>query len=72
MSTLKSIAGAIALSALTSMPAFALSTWFPNPPGGGGGPVSHSAPGPVIGVGLPVAAVVGGYIWLRRRRKRKD
>jgi hypothetical protein len=25
-------------------------------------------PGPAAGVGLPFVAVVGGYIWLRRRR----
>lgn len=36
----------------------------------GGQPVVHSAPGPVAGVGLPVLAVAGGYVWLRRRRKR--
>lgn len=71
MSIVKTLPAAIVLAAFTSAPAFALSTWFPQPPGGGGS-VSHSAPGPVIGIGLPVAAVVGGFVWLRRRRKHKD
>jgi hypothetical protein len=72
MSTVKSLAAATALVAFTSAPAFALSIWFPHSPGGGGsGIVSHSAPGPVAGIGLPVAAVVGGYIWLKRRSRQK-
>lgn len=75
MSTVKSLPAAIVLAVFTSAPAFALTTWFPDPPkGGGGGSVSHSAPGPIVGIGLPAAAVVGGYIWLKRRsrQKRKD
>jgi hypothetical protein len=34
------------------------------------GKVSHSAPGPVLGVGLPALAVYGGYVWYRRRQRR--
>jgi hypothetical protein len=75
---------AIAFVVLTSLPAFALSGWFPghggnngggNNGGGnnGGGPVSHSAPGPVIGLGLPAVVALGGYLWVRNRnRKSKD
>jgi hypothetical protein len=37
-----------------------------------GGPgVSRSAPGPLIGIGLPGLAAYGAYIWLRRRPHRK-
>jgi hypothetical protein len=36
------------------------------------GKVSHSAPGPVLGVGLPALAVYGGYIWYRRRQRKAD
>jgi hypothetical protein len=72
MSALKSLPAAILLAAFTSAPAFALSSWFPPHKGGDdGGSVSHSAPGPVIGIGLPAAAIVGGYIWLRRRSRDK-
>ncbi|MBX3596378.1 MAG: hypothetical protein KF874_02300 [Rhizobiaceae bacterium] len=42
--------------------------------GGGnpGGPgVSHSAPGPVLGLGFPALAIAGGYVALRRRLKKK-
>jgi hypothetical protein len=71
---------AIAFTILSSLPAFALSSWFPSHPGtggggsnGGNGPVSHSAPGPVIGLGLPAVVALGGYLWIRNRnRKPKD
>ena len=37
--------------------------------GGAGGPgISHSAPGPELGAGLPVL-LVGGYLWYRRRAR---
>ena len=35
---------------------------------GNGGGVSHSAPGPELGAGLP-ALLIGGYLWYRRRAK---
>jgi hypothetical protein len=72
---------AIAFTILSSLPAFALSSWFPSHHGtggggnngGGSGPVSHSAPGPVIGLGLPAVVALGGYLWIRNRnRKPKD
>jgi hypothetical protein len=34
------------------------------------GKVSHSAPAPVLGVGLPALAVYGGYVWYRRRQRK--
>lgn len=48
----------------------------PRPPGVGWGPggkpgASYSVPGPVAGVGLPVAAVLGGYLWIRRRNRQQ-
>ena len=71
---------AIAFVVLTSLPAFALSGWFPSKPGhgggnngggnNGGGQVSHSAPGPVIGLGLPVVVALGGYLWVRNRNRK--
>jgi hypothetical protein len=65
-----------ALIILSSMQAFALSSWFPSHRHGDrhdGGQVSHSAPGPVIGIGLPAAVALGGYLWMRNRnRKPKD
>ncbi|KQZ87081.1 hypothetical protein ASD64_06425 [Mesorhizobium sp. Root157] len=71
---------AIAFTVLSSFPAFALSSWFPHHGNGGGsggnnggGQVSHSAPGPVIGLGIPAVVALGGYLWVRNRnRKSKD
>lgn len=40
--------------------------------GNGGGPAMVGAPGPIAGVGLPVLAVVGGLMWVRNRRRRKN
>ena len=33
------------------------------------GPISRSAPGPVIGIGLPAIAAYGAYLWIRRRQR---
>jgi hypothetical protein len=33
----------------------------------GGSGVSRSAPGPVIGLGVPAVIALGGYVWYRRR-----
>lgn len=38
--------------------------------GGGGGGTSYGVPGPLAGVGLPVLAVFGGYVWLKKRNRR--
>jgi hypothetical protein len=66
----KSLICAGVLTLLTTAPCFAMASWFPASGGNGhgGGQVSHSAPGPMLGVGLP-ALVVGGYFWYRRRFK---
>ena len=36
--------------------------------GNSGGGVTHSVPGPELGVGLP-ALIIGGYLWYRRRSR---
>jgi hypothetical protein len=36
------------------------------------GKVSHSAPGPVVGVGLPSLAMYGAYVLYRRRKRKPD
>jgi hypothetical protein len=64
---------------LGTAPSFAMASWFPEHSGDGhhhgwgrGDPgVSRSAPGPVIGVGLPALAALGGYVWYRRRQRGK-
>ncbi|MEQ1955523.1 hypothetical protein [Mesorhizobium sp. CN2-181] len=38
--------------------------------GGSGNPRSVAVPGPVAGVGIPALVVVGGYVWLSRRKQR--
>jgi hypothetical protein len=61
--------GVIAIATiLTSLPAMAIDFRRP-PPGPVRPPVVHSAPGPVIGVGLPILAVAGGVAWLRKKRR---
>ncbi|MFU0506690.1 hypothetical protein [Pseudaminobacter sp. NGMCC 1.201702] len=38
-----------------------------------GGSKNLAVPGPVVGAGLPILVVAGGYVWLRRRiRRRKE
>ena len=32
-------------------------------------PISRSAPGPVIGVGLPALGAYAAYAWIRRRQR---
>ncbi|MGC4026670.1 MAG: LPXTG cell wall anchor domain-containing protein [Mesorhizobium sp.] len=39
------------------------------PKGGDGGGSSHSAPGPILGLGIPALAIAGGYVLFRRRSK---
>lgn len=72
MTDLRALLGAGAIALLSLSPSFAMGL-FPGHPGHGGGkpPHSRAAPGPVVGVGLPVLAVAGGYIWYRRRSRRK-
>ena len=41
--------------------------------GGSHGSNNLAVPGPVAGAGLPILVVAGGYVWLRRRiRRRKE
>ena len=68
MNDFRSLVCACALTLLSTVPSFALASWFPPQPGGGP-PATHSAPGPMIGAGLPALAALGGYVWYRFRRR---
>ena len=54
---------------LNALPGYTMASWYP--PGKGGGDTSRSAPSPVIGVGFPALAALGGYVWYRRRQRGK-
>jgi hypothetical protein len=41
-------------------------------PGGSHGGTMVGAPGPVAGIGLPILAVAGGFIWIKSRKRRPD
>jgi hypothetical protein len=41
-------------------------------PGVGASGAMVGAPGPVAGVGLPILAMVGGVIWIKFRKRRRD
>jgi hypothetical protein len=41
-------------------------------PGGSHGGTMVGAPGPVAGIGLPILAVAGGFIWIKSRKRRTD
>lgn len=73
MKHVRSLIWAGALLSLATAPSFAMGSWFPRGDHGGGKPPrTHSAPGPVIGLGLPALAAAGGYVWyLGRFRRRK-
>jgi hypothetical protein len=48
----------------------------PDKPGLGWGSGGHNgqmvgAPGPIAGVGLPILAVAGAYVWVRNRRRNR-
>jgi hypothetical protein len=34
-------------------------------------PTTRSAPGPVMGIGLPAVVALGGYVWYRRSKQGK-
>ncbi|MET3900464.1 hypothetical protein ABIB57_004430 [Devosia sp. UYZn731] len=40
--------------------------------GGSKGGTMVGAPGPVAGIGLPVLAVAGGFVWIKSRKRRPD
>jgi hypothetical protein len=41
-------------------------------PGGSHGGTMVGAPGPVAGIGLPILAVAGGFLWIKSRKRRPD
>jgi len=61
---------ALVITLLDTLPGYAWASWFP-PGNGGGGGTSHSAPGPIIGIGFPALAAFGGYVWYRLRQRNK-
>jgi len=70
MTYIKALACAGLLALLTAAPALADEGNNGNHYGwykGGGSGITHSAPGPVLGVGLPALAA---YAWYRRRQRR--
>lgn len=62
------IAGAV-FALMYIVPANAIGVIYP-PKGGDGGGSSHSAPGPILGLGIPALAIAGGYVLFRRRGKK--
>jgi hypothetical protein len=62
---LKALLSAGAMALLATAPSFGQN--FQTGQQGQRYQVSHSAPGPVAALGLPAVAVVGGYVWLRRK-----
>ncbi len=64
---LRNFLSVVALTLLASSPSFADKP--PMPPGQAK-KISHSAPGPVAALGLPVGLAIGGYIWLRRKTRK--
>ncbi|TPN85043.1 hypothetical protein FJ987_16035 [Mesorhizobium sp. CU2] len=60
---------ALFITFLDTLPGYAMADWFP--PSKGGGETSRSAPSPVIGIGFPALAALGGYVWYRRRQRGK-
>lgn len=65
---LKQILPAAAVALLLSGPSFAAK---PDMPPGQAKKIARAAPGPVAGIGLPVAAAFGAFVWYRRRKSRK-
>lgn len=72
MTDWRALVGAGAIVLLSLSPSFALGELIPSLPGGPGKPPqSRAAPGPVVGVGLPVVIAAGGYVWFRYRSRQK-
>ena len=73
MRYLKSVAAVGLLAFFMAAPALATEGNNGNHYGwykGGGSSASRSAPGPVMGIGLPGLAAYGLYVWYRRRQRR--
>jgi hypothetical protein len=64
MLQVKHLLAASAMVLLMSGPSFAAK---PDMPPGQANKIARAVPGPVAGIGLPAAALIGGYIWWRRR-----
>lgn len=71
MKLVKPLVCAAILGLSYAIPANAAGIIYP-PKGGdsGNGGTSHSAPGPILGLGLPALAIAGGYVLFRRRAKK--
>jgi len=67
MAHLKHILPAAAVALLLSGPSLAAKPEMSH----GHHKISRAAPGPVAGVGLPVAAAYGAFLWYRLRKSRK-
>ena len=61
---IRTVIGALVLTAVAALPAFAMAP-KPNSP-----TQYRGAPGPIAGAGLPVLAVGYGVYWLIRRRRK--
>jgi membrane protein DedA with SNARE-associated domain len=61
---IRTVIGAVVLTAVVALPAFAMAP-KPNSP-----TQYRGAPGPIAGAGLPVLAVGYGIYWLIRRRRK--
>ncbi len=68
MVNIKYLLAASAMALLMTGPSFAAK---PDIPPGQAKKIARAAPGPVAGVGLPVAAAYGAFVWYRRRKSRK-
>jgi hypothetical protein len=73
MSRITTLLSATAIATMAAMPALAQPNlklhfpwWPPHPP-----KQYHRAPGPEAGIGLPVLAAIGGYVYYARRKRRR-
>jgi hypothetical protein len=65
----------VGLLVLMASPAFAQGNSNGNGNGNGNGNANGrvvGVPGPIAGVGLPILAVAGGYIWIRRQKQKNQ
>lgn len=79
MSRVTALLSAAAITTLIAMPALAAKPPHPTHPTHPTHPSHpphptkgyHTAPGPVAGIGLPILAAMGGYVFYMRRRQRQ-